>query len=126
MKGHASGRHAWGRSLGFAAACAAAITATWMIGMVLVADAAVRRALGMTALLAFVVQLVAFAIVRAWARKQNVMAGWGIGIALRFTVLLLFGLIGVPRLGLPVGPSLLALAMFLFVTTLIEPLFLKP
>ena len=114
------------KSLAFAAACAAAIAAAWVIGFLLFPDAAVRRALGMTAVLAFLVQLVAFAIARAWVRKQNVMAGWGIGIALRFAALLLFGLIGVPRLGLPVGASLLALAMFLFVTTLIEPLFLKP
>ena len=114
------------RIVKFAAASAAAIAAVWAIGMLLVSDDAARRALGITALLAFVVQMVAFAIARAWVKKQNVMAGWGIGIALRFAALLLFGLIGVPRLGLPVGASLLALAMFLFVTTLIEPLFLKP
>jgi hypothetical protein len=114
------------RMLRFAAASAAAIAAVWVIGMVSVADEAVRRALGISAVLAFVVQLVAFAIARAWVKKQNVMAGWGIGIALRFAALLLFGLIAVPRLGIPVGASLLALAMFLFVTTLIEPLFLKP
>jgi hypothetical protein len=113
-------------ALGFAATCAAAIAAAWVIGMLLFSDAAVQRALGMTAVLAFLVQLVAFAIARAWVKKQNVMAGWGIGIALRFAALILFGLIGVPRFGLPVGASLLALAMFLFVTTLIEPLFLKP
>jgi hypothetical protein len=114
------------RGIRFAGACAAAIGTAWAIGMALFSDPAVRRALGMTALLAYVVQMAAFAIASAWVKKQNVMAGWGIGIALRFAALLLFGLIGVPRLGLPVGASLLALAMFLFVTTLIEPLFLKP
>jgi len=31
----------------------------------------------------------------------------------------------VPRLGLPLSASLLGLATFLFVSTLIEPLFLK-
>ena len=114
------------RSLGFAAACAAAIAAVWVIAVLLNPDPVVRRALGMTAVLAYLVQMAAFAIARAWVKKKNVMAGWGIGIALRFAALLLFGLIGVPRLGLPVGPSLLALAIFLFVTTLLEPLFLKP
>ena len=114
------------RAFGFAGACAAAIGTAWAIGMALVSDPVVRRALGIAAVLALVVQLVAFAIARTFARKQNVMAGWGIGIALRFAVLLLFGLIGVPRLGIPLGPSLLSLAIFLFVTTLIEPLFLKP
>jgi hypothetical protein len=121
-------RQAWTRSLGFAAACAAVIGAAWLIGVLVFSDAVVRRALGMAAAVAFLVQQVAFAIARAWggARKQNVMAGWGIGIALRFSALLLFGLVAVPSLGLPLSASLLGLAIFLFVTTLIEPLFLKP
>jgi hypothetical protein len=114
------------RLLSFAAACAAAIAATWAIGMLLFSDVAARRALGITAATAFLVQLVAFSIARTMARKKNVMAGWGIGIALRFSALLLFGLVAVPRMGLPLSASLLALATFLFVTTLIEPLFLRP
>lgn len=116
------------RLLAFAAACGAAIGATWAIGMLLFSEVAARRALGITAAVAFLVQLVTFSIARAMggARKQNVMAGWGIGIALRFATLFLFGLVAVPRLGLPLSASLLALATFLFVTTLIEPLFLKP
>lgn len=74
---------------------------------------------------AFVVQMISFFMAREFARRQNVMAGWGLGIALRFVVLLLFGFIAVPSLGVPMSSSLLGLAMFLFVTTLIEPLFLK-
>ena len=77
------------------------------------------------AMVAFVVQMISFFIAREFARRQNVMAGWGLGIALRFVVLLLFGFIAVPSLGVPMGSSLLGLATFLFVTTLIEPLFLK-
>lgn len=120
-------RQAWKRPLLFAAASAAAIGATWAIGMLLVSDVGARRALGITAAVAFLVQLVTFSIARAMgARKQNVMAGWGIGIALRFAALMLFGLVAVPRLGLPLSASLLALATFLFITTLIEPLFLRP
>ena len=45
--------------------------------ILLVSDEVVRRALGITAVLAFVVQMTAFAIARAWVKKQNVMAGWG-------------------------------------------------
>jgi hypothetical protein len=56
--------------------------------------------------------------------RRNVMAGWGIGVALRFVALAIFALAVVPRLGLPVV-ILLGLATFLFVSTLIEPLFLK-
>ena len=77
------------------------------------------------AMVAFVVQMISFFIAREFARRQNVMAGWGLGIALRFVVLLLFGFIAVPSLGVPMSSSLLGLATFLFVTTLIEPLFLK-
>jgi hypothetical protein len=113
------------RSFFFAAACAAAIGAAWAIAVLLFKDTTSRRALGIAAVVAFVVQMVAFGIARGFAQRQNVMAGWGIGIALRFAVLLAFGLFAVPAFGLPVASSLLGLAMFLFVSTLIEPLFLK-
>jgi hypothetical protein len=113
------------RPLLFAAACAAAIGAAWVVAVQLFKDTTSSRALGIAAGVAFVVQMVAFVIAREFARRQNVMAGWGIGIALRFVVLLAFGLFAVPAFGLPTSSSLLGLAMFLFVTTLIEPLFLK-
>lgn len=113
------------RSLLFAVACAAIIGATWAIAVLLFPDAAVRRALGITAVLAFMVQVVAFLVARAMARRKNVIAGWGIGIALRFGVLAIFALVAAPRLALPLSASLLGLATFLFVSTLIEPLFLK-
>jgi hypothetical protein len=74
---------------------------------------------------AFVVQVAAFLVVREMGRRKNVMAGWGIGIALRFGALVIFALVAVPRLGLPLSASLLGLATFLFVSTLIEPLFLR-
>jgi hypothetical protein len=113
------------RSLLFAAACAAIIGAAWVIAVLLFNDTTSRRALGIAAVVAFVVQMVAFVIAREFARRQNVIAGWGVGIALRFVVLLAFGLFAVPAFGLPISSSLMGLAMFLFVSTLIEPLFLK-
>ena len=113
------------RSFFFAAACAAAIGAAWAIAVLLFKDTTSRRALGIAAVVSFVAQMVAFGIARAFARRQNVIAGWGIGIALRFVVLIGFGLVVVPVLALPMAPALMSLAMFLFVSTLIEPLFLK-
>jgi hypothetical protein len=113
------------RSLLFTLACAATIGALWGILVLLFTEAAVRRALGITATIAFFVQVVAFLVARMMAQRKNVMAGWGIGVVLRFVVLAVFALVVVPRLGLPLASSLLGLAMFLFVTTLIEPLFLK-
>ena len=113
------------RALSFAAACAATIGAAWAIAVLMLQDATSRRGLMIAAMVAFVVQMISFFIAREFARRQNVMAGWGLGIALRFVVLLLFGFIAVPSLGVPMSSSLLGLATFLFVTTLIEPLFLK-
>ena len=113
------------RALSFAAACAATIGAAWAIAVLVFADVTSRRGLVIAAVVAFVVQVIAFLIAREFARRKNVMAGWGLGIALRFAVLLLFGFVAVPSLGLPMSSTLLGLAMFLFVSTLIEPLFLK-
>ena len=113
------------RALSFAAACAATLGAAWAIAVLVFGGAVSRRGLLIAAAVAFVVQMIAFVIAREFARRRNVMAGWGIGIALRFVALLLFGVVAVPSLGLPMGSTLLGLAMFLFVTTLIEPLFLK-
>ena len=113
------------RSLLFTAACAAIIGALWVILVIIFTDTVVRRALAISAAVAFIVQVAAFLVVREFARRKNVMAGWGIGIALRFGALVIFAVVAVPRLGLPLATSLLGLATFLFVSTLIEPLFLK-
>lgn len=109
----------------FSAACAAIIGAAWMIARLLFTDAEARRGLAISAVVAFAVQVVAFVIVRLVARRRNVLAGWGIGVAMRFVALFIFALVVVPRLALPLAPSLMGLAMFLFVSTLAEPLFLK-
>jgi hypothetical protein len=113
------------RELFFPLACAALIGAIWAILALVFTEPDVRRALTSSALLAFAVQIVAFLIVRAMAQRKNVIAGWGIGITLRFAALLIFGLVAVPKLNLPLAPALLGLATYLFVSTLIEPLFLK-
>jgi len=113
------------RSLLFTLACAAMIGALWAILVLLFTESDVRRALGITATIAFFVQVVAFEVARAMARRKNVIAGWGIGVELRFVALAVFAFVAVPALSLPVGPALLSLAVFLFLTTLVEPLFLK-
>jgi hypothetical protein len=113
------------RTIFFAVTCVAVIAVVWLLAEVLFPDDAGRQALGTAAAVAFVVQMVAFLVARDFARRKNVMAGWGIGIALRFVALLLFGLVAVPMFALPLAPALVSLAVFLFVSTLIEPLFLK-
>ena len=76
----------------FSVACAAVIGTSWAIAMALFPDATIRRGLGFSAGVAFVVQVVAFPIVRTMARRKNVMVGWGIGVMVRFVALFIFAL----------------------------------
>jgi hypothetical protein len=82
------------------------------------------RAVWTSAVIAFAVQVIAFAIVKLSA-KENVMAGWGIGAIIRFLVLGLYALVIVKALGLDSGAALVSLVAFFFVSTLLEPLLLK-
>jgi hypothetical protein len=83
-----------------------------------------RRAVTISALIAVITQGVAYAIVRGMTQK-NVIAGWGLGAMLRLAVLVVFALVIVRHFGLNSAPATISLALFLFVTTLVEPLFLK-
>lgn len=85
----------------------------------------IARAVWSSAVIALLVQLVAFAAARPFV-ATNPIAGWGIGSLVRFAVVLLHAVVGVKALGLVSGPALLSLVAFLFVTMLVEPLFLKP
>lgn len=77
-----------------------------------------------SAWLAFIVQTFTFLIARLVAR-QNVIAGWGLGVILRFASVAFWGLLGIKALGLLAGPALMSLVLFYFVSTLVEPLFLN-
>ena len=83
-----------------------------------------RHALVVSAGIAIVVQLVSFTVVRAWA-ATNVVAGWGLGMLLRFGVLAIYALVFVKVLALPMSAALVSLAAFFFVSTLFEPVLLK-
>lgn len=82
------------------------------------------RAVWTSAVLAFGVQLVAFAVAVPFLAKNPIM-GWGLGSVLRLLVLVLYALVGLKALGLAAAPALLSLAGFLFVSMLLESLFLK-
>ncbi len=84
-------------------------------------DATAIRA---SAIVAIAVQLVAFAVTRALARR-HLIAAWGVGSLLRFLTLVVYALLAVKVLGLAPVAALVSLAAFLFLATLIEPLFLK-
>lgn len=83
------------------------------------------RAVWTSAVIAFGVQLLAFAVAQPFL-ATNPIAGWGLGSLLRFAVLLLYAFVGIPALGLASGPALITLVGFLFVTMIVEPLFLRP
>ena len=115
------------RFLGFAVTLAAVLAlATWLGGVVLFPQIGPDglRAVVTSAGVAFMVQLLTFGMVKFFM-PTNFMAGVGIGMLIRFGVLVVHGFIGSSLLGLPQTPALVSLAAFFFITTLIEPLFLE-
>ena len=78
------------------------------------------NALRTSAMLAFVIQIVTFAIARAMARR-NLIVGWGIGAATRLVALTVYAFLVAPSLGLPRASALISFAIFLFLSMLIEP-----
>lgn len=87
-------------------------------------DAASSDAVRASAWLAFIVQLFTFLIARLVAR-QNMIAGWGLGVLLRAATLAFWAVLGIKALGLVQVPALLSLVVFYFLSTLVEPLFLN-
>ena len=86
--------------------------------------AAASHAILVSAVVAIAVQVVTFAIAKLVAREQ-VMAGWGLGVVLRFTVVAVWAFLGIKALQLAPTPALFSLVLFFFVSTLIEPIFLN-
>ena len=87
-------------------------------------DDASARAIHASAWLAVAVQVVTFAIAKLVSR-ENVMAGWGLGVLLRFAMVAFWAFLGVKALGLVETPALMSLVIFFFASTLIEPIFLN-
>lgn len=73
-----------------------------------------------SAFVAFVVQVGAFALARTFARDGQAIAGWGIGAVVSMLTLVLYGVLA-GFVALPPDAALLSLATFLFLTELIEP-----
>lgn len=111
--------------LGFTAAQAVLVVGASMVLQRFVwTDAASAEAVRASAWLAFTVQLFTFLIARLVAR-QNMIAGWGLGVMLRAATLAFWALLGIKALGLVQVPALLSLVVFYFLSTLVEPLFLN-
>jgi len=85
------------------------------------------RAIWISAGLAIATQIATYAVARRYANRGDVLKGWGIGAMIRVTALVIYGLLffGPWKVALPLEPALLSFALFVFGSTLIEPLFLQ-
>ena len=104
----------------FAVVVGLSIAGAGLLFAVLFSSPAERRAIEVSGAVALVVQLFGFAIARS-VSTQNFMAGWVIGIALRFVTLVAYAFVAVKMLGLPAPAALLSLVTFFFISTLVEP-----
>lgn len=107
----------------FAVAAVITLGGAWGITL-LRPEPELARAVWSSAVIALGVQVLAFAVARPFV-ATNPIAGWGLGSLIRFAVVMVHAFVGVKALGLQSGPALLSLVGFLFVTMLVEPLFLK-
>ena len=105
------------------AAAALIAGAAWLLGLHFSA-APERHALRVAAVVAVVLQVATFAVARRMAAR-NPVAGWGLGAACCMAGLIVFGF-AARGTGLALDAALFGLATFLFITELVEPLFLRP
>lgn len=82
------------------------------------------RAILVSAAVAYLTQVAAFPAVRKLT-ASNMIAGWGLGSLVRLGTLLVYALVAAFVLGLSMTPALVSLALFYFVSMVIEPLFLR-
>ena len=108
----------------FAVASAAVIALVALLFGQLFGAAADHRAIRVSALVAYCVQLFGF-IVMLVMRSTNVFAAWGLGMLLRLVTLGVFAFLVVRGMRLPPEPALISMVAFFFLTTLVEPVLLK-
>ena len=80
-----------------------------------------RHAIVVSACLAAAVQLATFGLIQL-SGPRNSLAGWGMGVIVRGTVLVLYGLFLAKMLELPLPAALVSFAVFLFASMLLESL----
>jgi hypothetical protein len=95
----------------------------WLLTLAL-SGAGASSAIAISAMVAAVVQIAAFAVTKSMAPK-NVIAAWGAGSLVRLVTLFVYALLAVKVLALPPVPALISLAVFFFLSTLLEPVFLR-
>jgi len=98
------------------------IAATAWLGMLAFTGEEAQRAILVSAVVAFTVQLLTFVLANI-LMPADMLIGWGAGMLVRLATLVMHGFVGARLLGLQMDASLISLAAFFFVTTLVEPLF---
>ena len=97
-----------------------------VLGAVLLTDGPTQQAVMVSAVIAYVVQLAAFGMLIAFREKSNLfLAGWLLGMVLRFGVLGLAAFAATRSEVLPRSALLLSLVGFVFLLLLLEPVFLR-
>jgi hypothetical protein len=114
-------RRSIGRGLAlYALACLAVIGLAGTVFLAMYGSAPDRRAVLVSAGVALVIQVLAFAVARLLAAGGNGIAGWTLGAVICLTVLVIYGFVSRAS-GLPPSAAMLSLATFFFLTELIEP-----
>jgi hypothetical protein len=88
------------------------------------ADPSGRQAILTSGIVALAVQMAAFTVTRL-LQSAHTMVGWSLGSGMRLIALVLYALVVARLWHAPVMAALLSFTAFLFVTTVVEPLFLK-
>lgn len=107
----------------YAATCLVIIAVVGAVAWVFVSPAG-RQAVLASAALALGVQAIAFSVARL-LQPRHLLLGWGLGSVLRLAALVLYALVVAKLWRAPLTPALLSLVAFLFVTTVVEPVFLR-
>ena len=108
----------------FALASAAVIMGVALIFGLVYGSPADHRAIRVSAVIAYFVQLFGFVVVLL-VRTSNIFAAWGLGMLLRLVTLAVFAFLVVRGMQLPPEPALISMVAFFFLTTLVEPVLLK-
>lgn len=111
--------------LGYAAA-GAVLTLVVAAVAVVVAGSEAATAVAVAAVLAYLLQLAAFAVlVVVRGRSDLFMLGWVAGMGLRFAAVGAVAWWVTRTAALPAAPLLVSLVAFMFVLVLLEPVFLR-
>ena len=109
---------------GFAAVSLALIVVAGLALSMVFRGPGEARAVWISAAVAFLSQVAAFPAVKKLT-ATNLIVGWGTGSLVRFATLGLYALVAAMVLELPMTPALISLALFYFLSMVIEPLFLR-